>query len=87
MVKKTPVQININKDLSVIVNQVTVDISDSSPKAMAALKAIFRAPSEKEAQILKGAINLATPLIKRGKNSAISNQNGGAKSGLTRDVK
>jgi predicted choloylglycine hydrolase len=84
MVKKIPVKLNINEDLSVTVNRVTVDANDSSNQAIAALKAIFRTPSEKEAQILKSALNHATPLILLGKKTSDGRSVGNKRAGQTK---
>jgi hypothetical protein len=87
MVKKTQIKVEITNKLCVAANVLTVDSSDSSPKAIAALKAIFRTPEVKENQMQKAAFKIAAPIIKRGIKSKRDSIKSGEKSGDTRNTK
>lgn len=87
MVKKTQIKVKITDELYVAANVLTVDSWDSSPEAIAALKAMFRTPEVKENQMLKAALNIAAPIINRGKKSKKDSTESGEKSGSTRNAK
>ena len=87
MVKKTQIKVEITDELCVAANVLTVDSSDFSPEGIAALKAIFRTPEVKENQMRTTAIQIAAPIIKRGRKSKIDSIESGEQSGKVRKSK